>query len=145
MKKLTIFVSLALASCTTFPQVETVARPTTVIETSSKQKVLDKLAELCDRGGLQIDKTEAGSITCSQEAPMAAQVLLGTKYGTNVRTRTQFNVFSITKGKIKIAPRSWAENQTAFGQTNATELDTAGMRQYMQQILDQAKLEIEKK
>lgn len=145
MKKLIVLLPLALGACTTFPQVESMARPATVIETSNKQAVLDKIVELCDRTGLQIDKTEAGSVTCSRESSLATQVLLGTKYGTNVRTRTQFNVFPLSKGKMKVAPRSWAENQNAFGQTNTTEMDTAVVRQYTQQILDQAKLEIEKK
>lgn len=145
MKKLIILMPLALGACTTFPQVESMARPATVIEISNKQAVLDKIVELCDRNGLQIDNTEASSVTCSRQSSMATQVLLGTKYGTALRTRTQFNVFPISKGKIKVAPRSWAENQNAFGQINTTEMDTAVVRQYTQTILDQARTELEKK
>lgn len=145
MKKLIILVPLALSACTTFPQVDSMARPATVIQTSNKQAVLDKIVELCDRNGLQIDKTETSSVTCSRQSSLGTQVLLGTKYGTALRTRTQFNVFPLGKGKMKVSPRSWAENQNAFGQTNTTEMDTPVIRQYTQTILDQARTELEKK
>lgn len=144
MKNLIILLSLSLTACTQFPQVEA-TRPVSFIQTSNKQAVLDKITEVCDRNGLQIDESTASSVTCSQLSSLGTQILLGTKYGTDVRTRTQFTLVPMAKGKIKISPRSWAENETAFGQTKKTEMNTSAVWQSTQQILNQVRAEIERK
>jgi len=136
---------IVLSACTQHPQVGGMVRPATVIKTSKTLTVIEKITELCDRFGYQIERTDASSVTCSQMSSMMAQIFLGTRNGTQVRTKTQYSVFLIEKGKVRVSPRSWAENQTAFGQIRTQEMNTKDVNMSTQHILNIAKAELERK
>ena len=120
-------------------------RPRAAVEIQAKDLsvVTGKLAQICDRNGLRIDNTSSNSVTCSRDGGLAAQILLGTRYGSGVRQRLQFSVFSTGNGMIKVAPELWMENQTAFGQVQRTDLNNDDNQGSVQGMLNTAKAEIE--
>lgn len=119
------------------PKVEGMAPAAVLITTKDTKKVINKLAEICDRDGFQIDDTGTNNVNCSTEAPILAQAFLGTRYGTNVRSRLRFNVITLSTS-TKIVGKAWFENQTAFGQTRTHELDGGEAKAYLQKAMQQA-------
>ena len=127
-------------------KVGAITQPATVINTKNTAKVIAKLSEICDRNGLQIDNTGTHNVTCSQQSPVLAQGLLGTKYGTEVRSVVKFNAFPVGNSDTRVVGYVSMGNQTAFGQNNMMDMGPGGqMGAQVQRMLDQAKKEIEKK
>jgi hypothetical protein len=138
---------LSLSACgviTQHPKVAAVAKPAVVIATQDKKQVVNKLAEQCDRENFQIDSQEESSIVCSRESSIMAQALFGTKAGTNVRSNIRFSVFTVGSG-VKATGTAWFGNQTAFGQNNTTSMENGQTPPIVQQMLTNAKAEIEAK
>lgn len=140
---ITVALAVILVGCTQTPKIAAIVKPATVIRTASLERVISKLAELCDRNSLRIDNTDAHSISCSQEAPMMAQVLLGTRYGTTVRSKVKFTAFKVASG-VRVTGYQWLENQTAYGQNKTTDLSSSpDANRTVQVMLDEARREIE--
>lgn len=144
MKKIIpVFICAALLSaCTQHPKVEAMSQPSVLINTKNTKQIINKLTEICDRERLQIDNSDAHSVNCSREAPILAQAFLGTRYGTNVRSRIRFTVISLNT-TTKVVGKAWFENQTAFGQTRTNEVEGGDTYSVLYRMLQQAKQEIE--
>ena len=139
-----ILVAFSLLGCTSNPKVSGTARPATIINTKNAGTVIQKLTELCDRNGMFIEESAASSVTCSKEAPIAAQVFLQTAYGTPLQSKVRFNAFPV-QGGIKVATNVWYETQNAFGQVDRTDINGGRGQEMLYRILDQAKSELENK
>ncbi len=137
---------LLTAACTTHPKVGAVTQPATVIKTKDTNRIIGKLSEICDRHGLQIDSSSSNNLICSQQSPILAQALLGTKYGTDVRSVVRFNAFPVGAAGTRVVGYMSMGNQTVFGQSKTTDMGTGGkMGTQVQFMLDQARKELEAK
>lgn len=132
-----------LGGCAAGSQAGPRPRASVEIQTKDSAVVVSKLSELCDRNGYRIDTSTSNSVTCSHDGGLAAQILLGTRYGSGVRQRVQFNTFPTAPGLIKVVPELWMESQTAFGQIKRTDLQTNNQNGSTQNVLNIAKQEIE--
>lgn len=134
------------AACTTHPKVAAMTQPAMVFKTKDTSSVIAKLAEICDRKGLQIDSSSNNGLVCSQQSSVMAQALLGTKYGTDVRSTVRFNAFPVSNAGTRVVGYMAMGNQTAFGQNKTTDMGTGGkMGAQVQSMLDRARLELEGK
>lgn len=137
---------LLTSACTTHPKVDGMTQPATVIKTKDTARVIGKLAEICDRNGFQVEGSSSNNLSCSQQSPVLAQALLGTKYGTYVRSIIKFSVFPVGEGGTRAVGYMSMGNQTAFGQNNMTDLGAGGKAgAQVQRMLDQARVELEGK
>ena len=139
------FILLASA-CTTHPKIAAVSQPAMVFKTKDTARVLGKLAEICDRNGLQIDSSSNNSLVCGQQSSIMAQALLGTKYGTDVRSTVRFSAFPVSNAGTRVVGYMAMGNQTALGQNKTMDMGTGGkMGAQVQSMLDRARVELEGK
>ena len=142
---LTVLLLLTTA-CTTHPKVAAMAQPATVIKTKDTSRVIGKLAEICDRNGLQIDSSNNNTLVCSQQSSIMAQALLGTKYGTDVRSTVRFSAFPVSNAGTRVVGYMAMGNQTALGQNKTMDMGAGGhMGSQVQSMLDRARIELEGK
>lgn len=142
MNKVTIVgAAIMLSACTQNPKVDVISKPAIVVSGKSTERVLAKIAEICDRQDLIIDDRTSSSVVCSKDAPLGAQVLLSTRYGTDVKSRVRFNAFTIDSG-VKVSANAWYDTQNAFGQTNKVDINGGPAREQIQSILNQVKSEL---
>lgn len=130
-----------LSACTTNPKVAAISKPAIVVAGKNADSVIAKMTEICDRNDLTIEDRSNGSLVCSKDAPLGAQLLLGTDYGTDVKSHVRFNAFPVDGG-IKVVAYAWYETQNAFGQTNKVDINGGASRGQIQTMLDQAKAEL---
>ncbi len=144
-KRFCIAIFLLLTSaCTAHPKVAGMSQSATVIKTKDTARVIGKLAEICDRNGFQVEASSTNNLSCSQQSPLLAQALLGTKYGTEVRSMIKFSVFPVGNDGTRAVGYMSMGNQTAFGQNNVTDLGAGGKSgAQVQRMLDQARSELE--
>lgn len=139
---LSVTTVLALTACQTTMPLQT--NPETIVYNSSVKKVRNAVANACVNRQLFVESQTDNSVVCSQEAGSLAQVWFGTKYGSGVSAKAQFNIIEVQDKAIKVVGRGWFENQNAYGGIKRNYMDNGQMPQQIQTILDDVKQNAEK-
>ncbi|HOO52262.1 MAG TPA: hypothetical protein PLK94_13335 [Alphaproteobacteria bacterium] len=113
---------LAGCAANTQPMVQ----PEIFINSTNTDAIASEVVRLCDERNWNIIDQSDRMVTCSANAGMMANVLLGTRGGSGVSKNATFTIIPFRKEKkTKLTGRAWFENQNAFGGVQKNNLDHA--------------------
>lgn len=138
MKKiLSVGAVLLISACQTAMPLQT--NPETIVYNSSSKKIQNAVANTCINSQQFVESQTDNVVICSQQSGPMAQAFFGTKYGSGVYTKIQFNIVEMQPDAIKVIGRGWLENQNAFGGIKRDYLDNGQMPTYIKMMLDEIK------
>lgn len=135
--------SITLAGCQTSTPLQ--SNPENIIYNSSVKNVTNALANSCVNNLLFVEAQTENTVLCSSEANDAAQLWFGTRYGSGVFAKAQFNIIQVRDNAIKVVGRGWFENQNAYGATKRNYVDRGMMPSQIQSMIDDVKTKLEGK
>lgn len=103
---------LGLSACATTPP-----RPPlkAEIRNSTKAAVAERIAGLCQEYGFDVEDIRESAVDCSRFGGTSAQVMLGTKYGSDVESKLRFTLLNPSPDVVRVTPQEWFYRQNAFG------------------------------